>query len=204
MCSNSAGFRSGLGVKKVNLDLSKPERITKNVFVISGDNASGKSVLAESIHPFTTNTGSGRQRFFIEGKEGLIIREYMDDDGTEVFTKMIYTPKANGGHTTKSFFAIQKPGEEEPVELNPTGNLSSYLSLVKTYFGITKEFVSFASYSEAVKGLVTETSYDRKNKILRYCLYYRSVQVLQARPRQHRQATTHWHSLLCTPSSSTA
>lgn len=163
-CTNSAGFRSGLGVKRVNLDLSTPERITKGVFVISGDNASGKSVLAESIHPFTTNTGSGRQRFFIEGKEGMITREYVDDDGTEVYTKMIYTPKSNGGHSTKSFFSIKKPGEEA-VELNPTGNLSTYLNLVKTYFGITKEFVSFASYSEAVKGLVTETSYDRKNKI---------------------------------------
>ena len=164
-CVNSAGFRSGLGLKKVSLDLTTPERLGRNVFVISGNNATGKSVLSESLHPFTTNTGVGRQRFFIDGKEGLILRDYLDDDGTEVNTKMVYSPRSGGGHNTKCFFAIRKPGEEEATELNPTGNVTSYLELVKTYFGITKDFVSFASYSEAVKGLVTETSYERKNKI---------------------------------------
>lgn len=164
-CVNSAGFRSGLGLKKVSLDLSTPERLARNVFVISGNNATGKSVLSESLHPFTTNTGAGRQRFFIDGKEGLILRDYLDDDGTEINTKMVYSPRSGGGHNTKCFFAIRKPGEEEATELNPTGNVTSYLELVKTYLGITKDFVSFASYSEAVKGLVTETSYERKNKI---------------------------------------
>ena len=164
-CVNSAGFRSGLGVKHVTLDLSSPERIGKNTFIISGNNACGKSVLAESLHPFTTNTGVGRQRFFIDGKEGIILRDYVDDDGTEICTRMVYTPKSGGGHNTKCFFTIQRPGEEEATELNPTGNVSSYLNLVKTYFGITKDYVSFASYSEAVKGLVTQTSYERKNQI---------------------------------------
>ena len=164
-CTHSAGFRSGLGVKRVNLDLAKPERLSKNVFIISGNNATGKSVLSESIHPFTTNSGAGRQKFFVDGKEGLLLREYLDDDGTQIFTRMVYTPKSSGGHNTKCFFSIQRPGEKEPTELNPTGNVGSYMSLVKTYFGITKDYVSFGSYSEAVKGLVTETSYDRKNKI---------------------------------------
>lgn len=164
-CTHSAGFRSGLGVKRVNLDLAKPERLSKNVFIISGNNATGKSVLSESIHPFTTNSGAGRQKFFVDGKEGLLLREYLDDDGTQIFTRMVYTPKGGGGHNTKCFFSIQRPGEKEPTELNPTGNVGSYMSLVKTYFGITKDYVSFGSYSEAVKGLVTETSYDRKNKI---------------------------------------
>lgn len=164
-CTHSAGFRSGLGVKRVNLDLSKPERLSKNVFIISGNNATGKSVLSESLHPFTTNSGVGRQRFFVDGKEGLLLREYLDDDGTQILTKMVYSPKGAGGHNTKCFFAIQRPGEKESTELNPTGNVGSYMSLVKTYFGITKDYVSFGSYSEAVKGLVTETSYDRKNKI---------------------------------------
>lgn len=164
-CTNSAGFRSGLGVKKVNLDLSTTERLARNAFIISGNNATGKSVLSESIHPFTTNTGSGRQKFFIDGKEGLIIREYLDEDGTRIYTRMVYSPKSGGGHNTKCFFSIERPGEKEPTELNPTGNVSSYLNLVKTYFGITKDFVSFASYSEAVKGLVTETSYARKSQI---------------------------------------
>ena len=164
-CVNSAGFRSGLGVKHVALDLSSPERIGKNTFIISGNNACGKSVLAESLHPFTTNTGVGRQRFFIDGKEGIILRDYVDDDGTEICTRMVYTPKSGGGHNTKCFFTIQRPGEDGATELNPTGNVSSYLNLVKTYFGITKDYVSFASYSEAVKGLVTQTSYERKNQI---------------------------------------
>ena len=163
--THSAGFRSGLGVKRVNLDLSLPERLSKNVFIISGNNATGKSVLSESLHPFTTNSGAGRQKFFVDGKEGLILREYLDDDGTQIFTRMVYTPKSAGGHNTKCFFSIQRPGEKEPTELNPTGNVGSYMNLVKTYFGITKDYVSFGSYSEAVKGIVTETSYDRKNKI---------------------------------------
>ena len=164
-CVNSEGFRSGLGVKTVALNLSSKDFMNKNVFVISGRNGSGKSVLAESLHPFTNNTGVGRQKFFTANKEGIIIRDYRDDDGTEIYTKIVYSPRSTGGHNSKCYFAIKKVSDSEPIELNPTGNVTSYNALIKTYFNITKEYISFASYSEAVKGLVTETSYDRKNKI---------------------------------------
>lgn len=156
---NVIGFISGLGRKTFELDLRKYE--DKNIFAVIGNNASGKSTFLSLIHP-THQPSDGRTKFIIPGKEGSIIRTYKGDDGTLITTNCIYTPNSTGGHMSKCYLSIQRPGEEEATELNANGNLSSYNALLMTYFGINKDYINFASYSDAVNGIVSMNDTDRK------------------------------------------
>lgn len=162
--TNIIGFMSGLGKKKFDLDL-RPYK-DKNMFVIIGDNASGKSTFLSLIHP-THMPADGRTKFVIPKKEGTIIRTYDGDDGTIIVSKCIYTPVHGDkeGHNSKCYLSVQKPGDDEPIEMNPSGNVASYNALLYTYFGINKDYVNFASYSDAVAGIVSMTDTERKNSV---------------------------------------
>ena len=165
---NLIGFASGLGKREFELDLREDKKgilYDKDVIVILGDNATGKSTFLSLVHPMNSPSDD-RQKFVIPGKEGLLIREYDSDDGTIVRTKCVYTPKKNDeGHIPKCSFQVIKPGDDEPTELNPNGNVSSYNDLLYTYFGINRDFVNFASYSDAVDHIVKLNGTERKNSV---------------------------------------
>lgn len=157
--TNVIGFKHGLGRKKVSLDLSMLG--DKKLIVIMGDNASGKSTFLSLIHP-THTPSDKRNKFIIKGKEGVISHEYLGTDGTVIKTKVIYTPKKDT-HTVKAFFTIIRDGNE--TEMNPNGNISSYNVLLESFFGLTSEFVKFASYRDTAKGIVHMTDQERKMNV---------------------------------------
>lgn len=161
--TNLIGFASGIGKKTVEIDLS--DYLEKDVVVIVGQNASGKSTFMSTIHPWPWPTDK-RKRFIIEGKEGSVIREFIGDDGTEILTRCIYKPKkTNGewdGHSCQAYFQVTPHGGEAQ-ELNANGNVTSFNQLVYTYFGITKDFLNFASYNDAVSSIVGMNDTERKD-----------------------------------------
>lgn len=168
--TNISGFISGIGKKTFELDLSEFQ--DKDLIVIFGDNASGKSTFLSLVHPWHLPT-DGRTKFVAPRKEGTLIRGYKNDDGTIISTKCVYKPlpiksdadtDEDPGHSAKCFLEVTKPGEK-PIEMNPTGNVTSYISLLYTYFGITKDFIGFATYNTAVSDIVKMTDTERKNSI---------------------------------------
>lgn len=160
--TNVIGFRSGLGRKKFELDLGN--QMEHSIITVIGDNGSGKSCLLSLIHPTVWPT-DGRRKFVVPGKEGILNREYVSDDGAVIRTKCIYKPKKGGdGHTASCYFELTKPGKK-PKELNPSGNVTSYESLLYDYFGITRDFVSFATYSAEVASIVKMTDQERKDSV---------------------------------------
>lgn len=156
---NVAGFKSGLGKKTVKIDLSKLQ--DKSIIVIQGNNATGKSTLLSLIHPTHLPTDK-RSKFILKGKEGMVEHEYLGLDGTRIITTAIFTPKGDS-HTAKLYFKLVKGADE--TELNPSGNVNSYYSLLYTYFGINKDFIQFASYNDVVKGIVSMTDQQRKMSV---------------------------------------
>lgn len=159
---NVAGFLAGLGKKTVEIDLEN--FLDKDIICIVGDNGSGKSTFMNLISPWYRPIGN-RPKFIIPGKEGVVIREYIADDGTVMISKCIYRPVKNtNNHTSSCFLEMRKPGEE-PVELNPNGNVSSYEALLYTYFGITKDYLTFASYSSEISSIVKMTDVERKGSV---------------------------------------
>jgi len=161
--TNVTGFMSGLGRKTFRIDFSEALEAGKSIFLACGANASGKSTFLSLIHP-THIPSDGRTKFIVPGKEGSLIREYIGDDGTILLSKCIATPKEDT-HLWKCYLSIRKPGDTEAIELNPNGNVTSYYALLDTYFGITKDFVNFASYNDAVEGMVTMTDMERKQSV---------------------------------------
>lgn len=155
--TNLCGFLSGLNKKTVDIDLTPV--YDKDVIAVLGENGSGKSTFLSLIHPVHTPSDK-RTKFIAEGKEGSIIREYVNVDGSRIVTKAIYTPKKDG-HTAKLYFKVINPDGEEN-ELNPSGNVSSYNELLYTYMGVNKDYVSFASYNDLVRGIVDMTDTERK------------------------------------------
>ena len=161
--TNVIGFISGLSRKTVEIDLTK--FIDKDLIIIFGDNASGKSTFMSLVHPWHTPT-DGRTKFIVPGKEGTLLREYLSDDGTLIQTKCVYTPKKDKeGHNAKCYFSIVRPGKDKPEELNPTGNIPSYQALLYTYFNLNKEFIGFATYNPTVASIVKQSHVDRKNSV---------------------------------------
>lgn len=156
---NVAGFKSGLGKKTVKIDLSKLQ--DKSIIVIQGNNATGKSTLLSLIHPTHLPTDK-RSKFILKGREGMVEHEYLGLDGTRIITTAIFTPKGDS-HTAKLYFKLIKRTDE--TELNPSGNVNSYYSLLYTYFGINKDFIQFASYNDVVKGIVSMTDQQRKMSV---------------------------------------
>ena len=155
--TNLCGFLSGLNKKTIDIDLTPV--YDKDVIAVLGENGSGKSTFLSLIHPVHTPSDK-RTKFIAEGKEGSIIREYVNVDGSRIVTKAIYTPKKDG-HTAKLYFKVINPDGEEN-ELNPSGNVSSYNELLYTYMGVNKDYVSFASYNDLVRGIVDMTDTERK------------------------------------------
>lgn len=155
--TNLCGFLSGLNKKTVDIDLTPV--YDKDVIAVLGENGSGKSTFLSLIHPVHTPSDK-RTKFIAEGKEGSIIREYVNVDGSRIVTKAIYTPKKDG-HTAKLYFNVISPDGEEN-ELNSSGNVSSYNELLYTYMGVNKDYVSFASYNDLVRGIVDMTDTERK------------------------------------------
>ena len=159
--TNIIGFYSGLGKKTFKLDLRQFKH--KDMIAIVGSNASGKSTFLSLVHPLHTPSDD-RTKFVFPKKEGSLIRTYEGDDGTLIITRCVYSPSGDT-HNAKCYFSLQKPDEKEPVEMNPNGNVKSYLNLLYTYFGINKEYVGFATYSDAVDGIVTQTGSERKDRV---------------------------------------
>ena len=106
---NMIGFMSGIGKKTVEIDLSKLE--DKQLIIIFGDNASGKSTFMSMVHPWHTPS-DGKTKFVIPGKEGILIRHYRGGDGTVIKTKCVYSPKGEDGHTPKCYLSIIRAGKE--------------------------------------------------------------------------------------------
>lgn len=165
---NLIGFASGLGKSEFELNLAKVKKgrlLEKKILLVLGDNATGKSTFLSLIHP-VSYPSDGREHFVIPGKEGVLVRTYLGDDGTQIITKCVYKPKGDS-HNTKCSFLLLRLGqsEEDGVELNPTGNVSSYNKLVYTYFAVNKDYINFASYTDAVNGFVRMNGTERKNNV---------------------------------------
>lgn len=160
--TNVQGFIAGMNRKTVEINLRG--YLDKDIMIVLGDNGTGKSTFLSLVHPAVTPV-DGRSKFIAPGKEGTVIREYTSEDGTVMLSKCIYRPKKDGsGHTPSCFLEMRRPGED-PIELNPNGNVTSYQMLLYTYFGITKDYLQFASYNAAVSNIVSMTDTERKNSV---------------------------------------
>lgn len=154
---NFIGIQSGLGKNELTIDFKK--LMNKDIIIILGENGTGKSTLSSVLHALPGTTDK-RNKFIIEGKEGLKKVIYERDDGIEYECKLVYSPSKTG-HNTKGYITkIRDNGES--IELNSNGNISSYKEIVEEELGLTDAILKLANQNDVCKGHVDMTSTERK------------------------------------------
>ena len=134
----------GLGIDRIVLEFKNLNTIS----IINGPNGIGKSTILNAMTPLPDSTDN-----FVDGKEAGKILIY--DNGYKIH---IYSPINSKGvrQTSKAFIS------KNNLELNPTGNISSYKDLLFSEFGLDSCYITLTSLSSDDKGIAMKTPSARK------------------------------------------
>ena len=150
--SNYIGVYNGMGLYEIHIDMTKcKNRIT----IIRGDNGSGKSTLAKAMNLFPDPNDS-----FIPGLPAR--KEIILVDG-DIFYKLsfIHGIKPNGERdTTKAY--ITKTFNDQAIELNENGNVTSYKDILYNELGLDANFAALSQLSNDDRGLADKKPAERK------------------------------------------
>jgi DNA repair exonuclease SbcCD ATPase subunit len=133
---NFADVYAAMHVNEIDFDFKD---ITKPIIQIYGKNRSGKTVLIQKMHPFSSINLNGDDRndepLILDGKNGMKQIIYDVDGDVYVIT---HTYKATShGHTVSS--SIIKNGEE----LNAAGGVNTFNAILDKEFGINRYIFQF-------------------------------------------------------------
>lgn len=136
---NFVGVYLGIGVKELEIDRSKSNN---NIILLLGDNGSGKTSLLSEMTPFPLEHFGPRNKSRIlkdeNGKQLLGIKEldYLVDGVVLYKIKIVYDPVKS----TKCFIVKHIDGKE--IDLNPNGNVESYLEVIEHELHIKKNYTN--------------------------------------------------------------
>ena len=133
----------GLGKDNIRIDFKN----NNTICIINGPNGIGKSTILNAMTPLPDTNDN-----FVEGKDAGKVFIY--DNGYSI---AIQNNVKNGVRQTSKAF-ISKNG----IELNPTGNISSYKDLLYSEFGLDPCYISLTSLSNDDKGIAMKTPSVRK------------------------------------------
>lgn len=185
---NFAAFYNAMEAKEVSIDFSKAKN---KVCLIIGKNGSGKTSLLSVLNPFA-DLGNldvrNSQPLIRKDKDGY--KEiHISKAGSLYIIKHIYTPHKDKSHSVKSY--IEKDG----IELNPNGNVRSFLETVKNELSIEPEYLKLVRLGSNVTSIIGLTETERKNfmsKIMSdidmYVDYYK---IVGAKERQIKDNISH-------------
>lgn len=133
--------------------------INKPIIQIYGPNHCGKTVLAHLLHPFATINFTGDERndlsLIISGKTGVKKIGY-DVNGILYNITHTYSP-TRSSHSISS--SILKNGEE----LNPSGGVNTFNTIIQHELGINKYTFQFIINGTQLTNMGTMTDTQRKN-----------------------------------------
>lgn len=151
---NFAPTYTSMGIKDISFDRTNSKN---NLVLILGENGSGKSFLLTELSPEPLEHVSGRVgNRFLDNEEGrkeitFTVSDVNGVDTDEFKSLIIYSPDHK--KTTCHFSHKSLPDGEE-VELNPNGNVSSYMDLCDKYLGYSKNYKNIGYLSSDVKNVV--------------------------------------------------
>lgn len=154
---NAAGMYVGQDKEVIEITF---QYSNNNIIAIQGDNGVGKTVLLSSLSPFSNVTSLDDRStlpYILPGKIGYKEIRFQDDKD-EYIIKHYYKPN-KGSHNVKSYF--MKNNEE----LNENGNVTSFLVLIETYFGLTQEMMRLVRLGSNVGSFVSLSSARRKDYV---------------------------------------
>ena len=155
---NYAPFYESMGIKTFQFDRTNSPN---NMILILAGNGVGKSYLMSELTPEPLETRDGRDtNRFIPNEEGEKKITYLVDDSIEYTCHIIYSADRR---KTTCFFTKCVNGVEE--ELNPNGNVSSYLEMCRIHLGYYKTYKNIGHIADGVKNIVSMSQAERQNLI---------------------------------------
>lgn len=153
--TNFARITTGMGQTTVTVDFSNYPYKT---FLLVGDNGSGKTSFMRCLHPFAYNGGSGddssNATLITKGKTGeKRIRIGYHDHVYDIFH--LYEWK-------KDTLSVKSYIQEDGMELNDSGAVTSFKLMVKEKLGLDESFLGLLSLGNSIAGFVEQSSTERK------------------------------------------
>ena len=155
---NFIGIHAARGLSEIEYDFSK---IKKPIIQLFGPNRSGKTVLIQQLHPFSSINLNGDDRsdlsLILPGEYGTknIVYEFNGDVYDITHT---YKPNSSGtNHTVIS--SLKKNGEE----MNTSGGVNMFNTLINNIFGINKYTFQFVINGTNLMSFASMSNVQRKN-----------------------------------------
>lgn len=165
LLKNYAPFFESMGIKIFEFDRTKSPN---KLILILGANGAGKSFVLTELSPEPMEHINGRTtNRFIEGEEGrkeltFVVSDIDNLDTDEYKCTIIY---AADRRKTVCYFTHTNLLTGETAELNPNGNVSSYMECCKKYLGYDKNYKNIGYLSDDVKNLVSMSFTERQQLI---------------------------------------
>lgn len=146
--TNFAGIYTATGMKTIEIDRTKSKN---NIVLILGNNGSGKSSILNEITLLPLESVEGRtESRIIPNKDGEKEIDLVKDDRWFYKIRICYPATK----TTKCYISKTDLNSNIETELNPNGNVSSYLDTVFNEFGISKSYTNIGYLSSSVSNLL--------------------------------------------------
>lgn len=156
---NFIGIYLGTGLKEFELDRSKSNN---NIILIIGNNGSGKTSLISELTPLPLeHMGARNKSRIIPNTIGVKELDYLVDNYVLYKIKIVYDPSK----TTKCYITKHIDGKE--IDLNPNGNVESYLDVIEHELHMKKNYtnVGFLCGNNDKKNFVAMSPTERNNYI---------------------------------------
>jgi len=153
---NFIGVHAAMGLRELELSF---DQINKPIIQIYGKNRCGKTVLIQQLHPFSSINLNGDERSdlsLILPKEEGIKNIVYEVDGEVYNITHTYSPTRTG-HTISS--SILHNGEE----LNPSGGVTAFNSIIERILGINKYVFQFIINGTQLTSFANMSTTQRKN-----------------------------------------
>lgn len=156
---NFIGIYLGTGLKEFEIDRSKSNN---NIILIIGHNGSGKTSLISELTPLPLeHIGARNKSRIIPNTIGVKELDYLVDNYVLYKIKIVYDPSK----TTKCYITKHIDGKE--IDLNPNGNVESYLDVIEHELHMKKNYtnVGFLCGNNDKKNFVAMSPTERNNYI---------------------------------------
>lgn len=156
---NFIGIYLGTSLKEFELDRSKSNN---NIILIIGNNGSGKTSLISELTPLPLeHMGARNKSRIIPNTIGVKELDYLVDNYVLYKIKIVYDPSK----TTKCYITKHIDGKE--IDLNPNGNVESYLDVIEHELHMKKNYtnVGFLCGNNDKKNFVAMSPTERNNYI---------------------------------------
>ena len=157
--TNFIGIYLGTGLKEFELDRTKSNN---NIILLIGDNGSGKSSIISEMTPFPLeHMGARNKSRILKDCVGVKELDYLVDGYVVYKIKIVYDPTKS----TKCFITKIIDGKE--IDLNPNGNVESYMEVIEHELHIKKNYtnVGYLCGSGNSKNFISMTPTERNNYI---------------------------------------